>query len=83
MRDLAFPVLCALAIVLVLLPLPWHVKARNTGTLMHAGWTILGNIVFLVNSIVWAENTNDLIPLWCDFCECTARMWAVINLTDP
>ncbi|KAF8597847.1 STE3-domain-containing protein [Ceratobasidium sp. AG-I] len=66
MRDVAFPVLCALAIVLVILPLPWHVKARNTGTLLYIGWTILGNVVFLVNSIVWAGNINDPAPLWCD-----------------
>lgn len=69
MRDPIFTALCALAIVLLLLPLPWHLKARNTGTLLYVGWTILGNIVFLVNSIVWSGNLNNPAPVWCDICE--------------
>ncbi|KAF8597846.1 STE3-domain-containing protein [Ceratobasidium sp. AG-I] len=66
MRDPAFPFFCALSIILVLLPLPWHVKVRNTGTLLYIGWTILGNLVFLVNSFVWSENLTNHAPIWCD-----------------
>ncbi|KAG8754733.1 a-factor receptor [Ceratobasidium sp. 428] len=66
MRDLAFPVLCALGLVLCAVPLPWHWEARNTGTLLYLGWTITGCLVFMTNSIVWAGNTEDVAPVWCD-----------------
>ncbi|KAF8597848.1 STE3-domain-containing protein [Ceratobasidium sp. AG-I] len=66
MHEPGFPVLCALAIIAVLLPLPWHWKARNTGTLLYIGWTLVGNIVFMVNSLVWAGNLKNPAPIWCD-----------------
>lgn len=66
----AYPVVCGLSTCLVLLPLPWHWKARNTGTLLYIGWTVLGNLVFLVNTIVWhGQIRYDPAPVWCDICE--------------
>ncbi|KAG8684102.1 a-factor receptor [Ceratobasidium sp. 394] len=66
MRDPAYPLFCALGIILCLLPLPWHWKARNTGTLLYIGWTILGCTMFLINSLVWAGNVDNAMPIWCD-----------------
>ncbi|QRV93612.1 STE3-type pheromone receptor [Ceratobasidium sp. AG-Ba] len=66
MRDPVYPVFCALGAVLTVLPLPWHWKARNAGTLIYVGWAFSACIVFLVNSLVWAGNTNDTAPIWCD-----------------
>ncbi|KAG8719611.1 a-factor receptor [Ceratobasidium sp. 395] len=66
MRDPVFPVFCALGIVLCLLPLPWHWKARNTGTLLYLGWTITGCVIYFVNSLVWAGNLRNPAPVWCD-----------------
>ncbi|KAB5588131.1 Pheromone B alpha 3 receptor [Ceratobasidium theobromae] len=61
-----FPILSGLAIILVLLPLPWHWRARNTGTLLYIGWTVVGNLVFMTNTIVWRKNFEDHAPVWCD-----------------
>ncbi|KAG8687519.1 a-factor receptor [Ceratobasidium sp. 423] len=69
MSNPLFPVLpiCnALAIVLVLLPVSWHWKAKNTGTLLYIGWTVLGNLNFMINTIVWRGSYEDLAPHWCD-----------------
>ncbi|KAG9124469.1 a-factor receptor [Ceratobasidium sp. 392] len=66
-RSWAFTASCALSIFLVLLPSPWHWKARNTGTLLYIFWTVVGNIIFLVNSIIWNGNfETDPVPVWCD-----------------
>ncbi|KAF8601912.1 fungal pheromone STE3G-protein-coupled receptor [Ceratobasidium sp. AG-I] len=63
----AYPVVCGLSTFLVLLPLPWHWKARNTGTLLYIGWTVVGNLVFLANTIVWhGQIRYDPAPVWCD-----------------
>ncbi|KAG9092746.1 a-factor receptor [Ceratobasidium sp. UAMH 11750] len=66
-RSWAFTACCALSIFLVLLPSPSHIKARNTGTLLYIGWTVVGNTIFLVNSIIWNGNfETDPAPVWCD-----------------
>jgi pheromone a factor receptor len=66
MRDPYFPIACAIATVLVLIPSPWHWKARNFGTLIFIFWTVVGNVIFFVKSIVWAGNLNNPAPIWCD-----------------
>jgi len=66
-RSWAFTACCALSIFLVLLPSPSHIKAKNTGTLLYIGWTVIGNTIFLVNSIIWNGNfQTDPVPVWCD-----------------
>ncbi|CUA75780.1 Pheromone B alpha 3 receptor [Schizophyllum commune H4-8] [Rhizoctonia solani] len=59
------PIACALAIVCVLLPVSWHWKAKNTGTLLYIGWTVVANLNLMINSIVWRGRTEDLAPAWC------------------
>ncbi|CAE6388469.1 unnamed protein product [Rhizoctonia solani] len=66
MRDPAFPVFCALSLVLLLLVLPTHVKSRNSGTLLFIGWTFILTLILFVNSLVWAGNLSNPAPVWCD-----------------
>ncbi|QRV83678.1 STE3-type pheromone receptor [Ceratobasidium sp. AG-Ba] len=66
MRDPVFPTLCAIAIVLCLLPLPWHLRTRNIGTLLYIGWSLVGCIIYFINSLVWAGSIEDKAPIWCD-----------------
>ncbi|CAE6406821.1 unnamed protein product [Rhizoctonia solani] len=66
MRDPVFPAFCALALALLLLVLPTHVRTRNSGTLLFIGWTFTTTLIFFVNSIVWAGNLSDPAPVWCD-----------------
>ncbi|EGN92606.1 hypothetical protein SERLA73DRAFT_127332 [Serpula lacrymans var. lacrymans S7.3] len=52
--------------VLVLIPLPWHWRARNIGTLAIIAWLFVMNMIYFVNTIVWAGNVNNPAPVWCD-----------------
>ncbi|KAH7325450.1 GPCR fungal pheromone mating factor, partial [Rhizoctonia solani] len=61
-----FPTFCALALALLLLVLPTHVRTRNSGTLLFIGWTFTTTLVFFVNSLVWAGNLSNPAPVWCD-----------------
>ena len=65
-EDVAFPVVTGIAIVLVLLPFPWHWNARNYGTLLYIAWTFVGSVMYFVNSIVWRGNLGNPAPVWCD-----------------
>lgn len=56
--------------VLVLLPSPWHWRARNIATLSLIFWIALTNLCNFVNCIVWADNFMDSAPIWCDISEC-------------
>ena len=68
MRNPSLPVAAFLAAFLVIIPLPWHWRARNIGTLAIMVWLFIMNIVYGVNTIVWAGNVHDPTPVWCDIC---------------
>ncbi|KAF8239216.1 STE3-domain-containing protein [Tricholoma matsutake] len=54
------------AALLVLVPLPWHWRARNVPTLSMIAWLFVSNVIFAVNSIVWADSVDLVVPVWCD-----------------
>lgn len=55
-----------IAAILVLIPLPWHWRARNVSTLAIIAWLFVMNIIYAVNSIIWSGNVNNPVPVWCD-----------------
>ncbi|ADV24257.1 Pheromone receptor STE3p, putative [Cryptococcus gattii WM276] len=67
MHDLSLVIFSGIGILLVLLPLPLHWRARNAGTLLLITWLFIANVIFFVNGIVW-WNSYDLpsSPIWCD-----------------
>lgn len=64
-----FPVVCGLGFVLVLIPLPWHLEAWNSGTCFYMIWTALACLNQFVNSIVWSGDAINRAPVWCDICK--------------
>ncbi|KAJ1300850.1 hypothetical protein OPQ81_002490 [Rhizoctonia solani] len=77
MRDPPFPAVCALALVLLLLALPTHMRARNSGTLLYIGWSFFATLFIFVNSLVWSGNISDPAPVWCDISAKIAIAWSV------
>lgn len=67
MHDLSLVIFSGIGILLVLLPLPLHWRARNAGTLLLIAWLFISNFIFFVDGIVW-WNSYDLppSPIWCD-----------------
>ncbi|OAX34692.1 fungal pheromone STE3G-protein-coupled receptor [Rhizopogon vinicolor AM-OR11-026] len=66
MQYLYLPVVAFLAAALVLVPVPWHWRARNVGTLAIITWLFVVNTIYGINAILWAGNVNNPAPLWCD-----------------
>lgn len=66
MSPVIFAVFSALAIPLLLLPLPWHIKSGNAGTLLYIFWTLTANLIVFINAIVWTDNVTNWAPVWCD-----------------
>ncbi|KAH9916389.1 STE3-domain-containing protein [Epithele typhae] len=62
----AFPIVSFIGFVIVLIPMPWHLQAWNSGTCYYMAWTALGCLNAFVNSIVWADNAINVAPIWCD-----------------
>ena len=62
-----FLVFAGIGLFISVVPLYWHLKARNVGTCMFMIWAALGCLVGFVNSIVWTGNTVNWAPAWCDF----------------
>ncbi|KAJ7455551.1 putative fungal pheromone GPCR, STE3-type [Mycena latifolia] len=55
-----------IACVLVLVPLPWHWRARNIPTLSIIAWLLLCNLTYGINAVIWAGNVEIVVPVWCD-----------------
>ncbi|KAJ6498400.1 GPCR fungal pheromone mating factor, partial [Mycena vitilis] len=62
--ELAFGAFLTSALVLV--PLPWHWRARNTTILSMLLWLFVSNLTYAINSIIWAGRTDNIVPIWCD-----------------
>ncbi|KAF8629346.1 hypothetical protein AX15_003497 [Amanita polypyramis BW_CC] len=75
-----YPFFAFLSFVLVLIPLPWHLQAWNSGTCLFMIWTALGCLNFFINSIIWHGNTIDLAPVWCDI---STRLTVAISVAIP
>ncbi|KAF9555108.1 fungal pheromone STE3G-protein-coupled receptor [Agrocybe pediades] len=60
------PFFAFLSAVLVIIPFPWHWRAQNVSTMSIMFWLCIVNIISGVNTIVWAGNVNNPIPVWCD-----------------
>ncbi|KAK6987715.1 STE3-like pheromone receptor [Favolaschia claudopus] len=61
-----YPIFAFLGFVCVLIPLPWHFQAWNSGTCLFMMWTALSCLIGFVNSVVWRESIADVAPIWCD-----------------
>ncbi|KAJ7190878.1 fungal pheromone STE3G-protein-coupled receptor, partial [Mycena pura] len=61
-----FSVFSFLGFVLVLVPLPWHLQAWNSGTCFYVMWAFLACLNQFINSIVWADDVINRAPVWCD-----------------
>ncbi|EPS99299.1 hypothetical protein FOMPIDRAFT_1124670 [Fomitopsis schrenkii] len=62
----AYSVLALLAAFVILIPLPWHLQALNSGTCLYMIWTALACLNYGVNTIVWRSTVIDYAPVWCD-----------------
>ncbi|KAJ7661860.1 GPCR fungal pheromone mating factor, partial [Mycena rosella] len=63
-----FSIFAFLGFYLVLIPLPWHFQAWNSGTCWYILWASLSCLNQFVNSLVWAGNTLNSAPAWCEIC---------------
>ncbi|KAL1704009.1 pheromone A receptor-domain-containing protein [Schizophyllum commune] len=61
-----FPILAFLSSVLALLPVPFTLQVWNTGACVLAAWTATACLLSFINSVVWAGNVMDTVPVWCD-----------------
>ncbi|KAI0053492.1 fungal pheromone STE3G-protein-coupled receptor [Auriscalpium vulgare] len=60
------PIAAFIAAFVVLIPIPWHWRARQVSTLSIIIWLFLSNIIYAVNAIIWSDNVRVVMPVWCD-----------------
>lgn len=65
----AQPILAFLAVILVILPLPWHIKTKNIATLSLAFWLVQGNLFLAINAILWNDNVAVKHLRYCNIGE--------------
>ena len=60
------PVGAFIAAALVLFPLPSYWRSKNVATLSLILWLFLMNLIYGLNSLVWADNASPRWLVWCD-----------------
>ncbi|KAF8332027.1 pheromone A receptor-domain-containing protein [Cantharellus anzutake] len=55
-----------LAAVVVIIPLPWHWRAKNIATLTTMAWLFILNLFRGINTILWADTVVVKVPVFCD-----------------
>ncbi|KZP13102.1 STE3-domain-containing protein [Athelia psychrophila] len=71
---------CLISFFLVLIPLPFHIKMKNTPTCIYIFWLALGSSNQFINAIIWNGNTVDLAPVLCDI---SSRIVVAVNVAFP
>lgn len=66
MQHPELPIFAFLTAALVLVPIPWHWRARNVATLAIIFWLFVVDVIYGVNTIIWAGNVRNPVPVWCD-----------------
>ncbi|KAF5366670.1 hypothetical protein D9757_012753 [Collybiopsis confluens] len=49
-----------------IIPLPWHLQAWNSGTVAFMIWVGLLCLIEFINSLIWASDAINRLPIWCD-----------------
>ncbi|KAH9837844.1 putative fungal pheromone GPCR, STE3-type [Rhodofomes roseus] len=76
----ALPLGSFLAAVLVLVPLPAHIKARNLATVAIILWLSAVNLAQGINTVIWADNVEIKAVVWCDV---VTRLFIGSNVALP
>ncbi len=71
-----YPFWSFVGLLAVLLPIPWHWRARNIATLSLIFWSGLTNLIIFLNTQIWADNYRDVSPVWCDISKSLFRFEA-------
>ncbi|KIY44535.1 fungal pheromone STE3G-protein-coupled receptor, partial [Fistulina hepatica ATCC 64428] len=66
MKYPELPLFAFLTAFLVLIPIPWHWRARNVATLSIIAWLFVVNFIYGVNALLWADNVEIKAVVWCD-----------------
>jgi pheromone a factor receptor len=72
--HLELPIGAFIACALVLVPFPWHWRARNLTSLSMMAWLFVSNLTYAINSIIWAGRVDEVVPVWCDIGSSTSPL---------
>ena len=69
MQHPELPFFSFISALLVILPLSCHWPTRNVAVLALMSWLFIANVIYGINSLVWAGNIRNSVPVWCDICQ--------------
>lgn len=68
-----FPPIAIISALILLIPLPWHWRARNVATLSIILWLFMSNIIYATDAIIWKDNVLIKARVWCDISTSPVR----------
>ena len=69
MQHPELPLFSFISALLVILPFSFLWHTRNVAVLALMSWLFIANIIYGINSLVWAGNIRNSVPVWCDISQ--------------
>ena len=60
--------------LIVLISVLRQIRYGNVGTCAFALWASSGCFIAGINAIIWNDDANDIVPVWCEFSEFSDRI---------
>lgn len=77
------PIANFLACILVLSSMSKSmIQSWNVGACSFAIWVIIMALTVAVNAIIWADNVNNVAPVWCDIGKWKSKYYSEIQGAD-
>lgn len=80
MQHPELPLISFLCFVMVLSVLPSHLRAGSVAIIALIGWLSVMNLIRGINSILWSNNIDIKVPVWCDI---TTKLTVGFNFAVP
>jgi len=69
MRHTNLPACAFVGAFLTLITAFWNWRAGRVPILSLIGWLFTMNVAYGANSLVWSDDAQDRVPVWCDICK--------------
>jgi pheromone a factor receptor len=80
MQHPELPIFSFISALLVIIPLSCRWPTRNVAVLALMSWLFIANIIYAINSLIWAGNIQNSAPVWCDISQFFFFSFATITV---
>jgi pheromone a factor receptor len=74
MQHVQMPVGALVGALVILIPAPYYFRAKNIGVASLISWLFVLNVMYAIDSILWAGHITTSVSVWCEICTYPGRI---------